>query len=71
MSSIQIPKRAFRSGAQELPDPTPDGSMSPDQVRGFYAENFPHLAMATISDPVLEGDVLVYTFEAPEAKTKG
>lgn len=69
--SIEIPKRVFRFGTIELPDPSEDGSMPPDQVRELWSANYPHLAMATVSDPVVEGAVLVYTFEAPEAKTKG
>ena len=71
MSSIVIPKRVFRFNATELQDPSEDGSMPPEEVKQHYTANFPHLATATISDPVMENGVLVYTFEAPEAKTKG
>lgn len=69
--SIEIPKRVFRFGATELKDPSEDGSMPPEEVKQFYVPNFPHLATATISEPTLENGVLVYSFEAPPAKTKG
>lgn len=69
MSTIELPKRVFRFGATTVDDPDP--SMSPEQVKKLYAENYGHLKAATISDPVLESGVLVYKFEPPEAKVKG
>lgn len=67
--AIQTLKRVFKTGSTELQDPDP--SLTPDEVRQHWTPNFPHLATATVSEPEQKGDTFVYTFEAPQAKTKG
>lgn len=69
MSTAEIPKRLFRFGTTTVEDPDP--KLPPEEVKQLYAANYPHLATATVSDPVLENGALVFTFEAPQAKTKG
>jgi PRTRC genetic system protein C len=69
MATIKAPTRVFKFGSLQLPDPDP--SMTPDDVRALYAANYPSLHAFTVSDPEVSHDTLVYTFKAPEAKTKG
>jgi PRTRC genetic system protein C len=69
VTTIAQPERKFRFGTTTVDDPDP--GMSPAEVKELYAANYPHLASATINEPVLEGQHLIYTFTPPEAKTKG
>jgi PRTRC genetic system protein C len=48
------------SGAK-LPDPNPD--MGVEDVRAFYAAEYPELATAVLNGPEAVGDKLRYTFE--------
>ncbi|AOV18705.1 hypothetical protein BJI67_15785 (plasmid) [Acidihalobacter aeolianus] len=61
-------RREFRMGAVKFPDPGSD--YNPEQVLEFYRPNFPYLQGAVVEGPVVEGDVLVFTFVV-RAKSKG
>jgi len=61
--------RKFKSGSVMLADPNPD--LSPDEVRKLYAVNYPHLSSASVGEPTVQGDELVYEFMPPAVKTKG
>lgn len=61
--------RVIKMGATALP--FPQGMTDPEEVKRLYANNFPHLAQATLSEPQVEGDRLVYEVEKAPAKTKG
>ena len=65
---IRVP-RIFKMGPVRLNDPDP--TMTPDEVRQHYCGSHGWLATATVSEPTLEGDELVFTFQKPEVKTKG
>ena len=52
--------RTFRHNAARLPDPDP--SMTPDQVRLFYAPQYPDLHTASVKGPAVEGGEQVFTF---------
>lgn len=69
MTTIKQAQRVFKMGSVELADPDP--SMTPDQVIGLYAANYPQLKNATVTDPQLVANRLVYSFELPPVKTKG
>ena len=66
---IAIATRVFRMNSLELPDPDP--SLPPDDVRMLYANSYPFLATASVSEGRLERDQLVYEFEKADAKSKG
>lgn len=61
--------RSFKMGSTKLPDLDP--SKTPDEVRQLWAEDYPHLANSTVTEPEVIGDELVYKFEADQVKTKG
>lgn len=61
--------RVLKMGATELP--FPNGMNDPREVMRIYAANFPHLAQASLSEPEVEGDRLVYRVEKAPVKTKG
>lgn len=61
--------RVFKMGSVRLADLAPD--MEPLDSLRLYAANFPHLAAATLLDPVAEGDDLVFEITKPPVKTKG
>lgn len=69
MANIITPTRVFRMGATRLPDPDP--SATPLDALRLFVPNYPALAHATLGEPVVEGDQLVYPVEKPPAKTKG
>jgi PRTRC genetic system protein C len=62
-------QRKFKMGATVLADP--NASWSPEQVLAAYAPNYPFLASATLSEPVVEGDFLIYHIVKPAVQTKG
>jgi PRTRC genetic system protein C len=53
--------RVFAFGGAKLPDP--NQSMTVEEVRAFYAAQYPELATAAVSGPEAVGDRLRYTFE--------
>ncbi len=68
-AEVLVPERVFRMGAIELPDP--DRTLDPLEALRLHALNYPHLATATLSEPQLDGERLVYEVEKPPVKTKG
>ena len=49
--------RFFSLMGLRLPDP--DGQLTPEDVKAFYATQYPELAAATITGPEVVGDKLV------------
>lgn len=62
-------ERVFRMGSIELADPAPDEP--PTAALKLYELNYPHLATATLAEPVVEGDRLVFEIQKPVVQTKG
>jgi PRTRC genetic system protein C len=61
-------ERAFSFSGMSLPDP--DASMTTDEVRNFYAGQYPELNNAGIKGPVAENGKNVYSFSI-QTGTKG
>jgi len=61
--------RIFKMGSVELADPDP--SLSPKEVLDMYSVNYPQLKSASLSEPNVIADRLVYSIELPPVKTKG
>ena len=59
MHEIQITRR-FRYNSITLPDPNP--ALAPEQVREFYASQYPELNNAVVEGPVTQDAVATYTF---------
>lgn len=59
MQEIQI-IRSFRYNSITLPDPNP--ALGPEQVREFYASQYPELNNAVVEGPVTRNAVASYTF---------
>ncbi len=53
-------ERRFKYNSVTLPDPNPD--MSADEVREFYATQFPELLNAVVEGPETKEHVSTYTF---------
>lgn len=72
MQEIQI-TRSFKYNSVTLPDPNP--ALSPDQIREFFATQYPELNNATVEGPVTKNAVATYTFTraagAKGARPKG
>lgn len=66
---IQQPIRKFRTGVTLLDDPDP--RMTPEEALAAYSVAYPHFKTATLGEPVLEGDALVYPINKPAVTTKG
>lgn len=62
-------RRRFRMGATLLDDVASD--WTPEQVLAAYVPNYPFLQGATLAEPVVEGDTLVYEIRKPATHTKG
>lgn len=69
MSNVQGLRPVLKMGSVRLPFASPDQSVQ--EALQMYAANYPHLANATVSDPVPEGEELVYEVQKPPVKTKG
>lgn len=67
MEVVKI-ERKFKYNSVALPDPNP--SLGPDQVREFYATQFPELNNAVVEGPVTKNLVSTWTF-ARAAGAKG
>ena len=52
--------RDFSYNGVKLPDPNP--GMTPEEVRQFYATQYPDITTAAITGPEAEGDKLRYSF---------
>lgn len=61
--------RRFRFGATTLEDIDPN--LSPEQVLEAYTPSYPFLRTASIGDPIIEADTLVYPIDKPQVQTKG
>jgi PRTRC genetic system protein C len=59
MQEIQI-TRSFRYNSITLPDPNP--ALGPEQVREFYASQYPELNNAVVEGPLTRNAVATYTF---------
>ncbi|MEJ8838156.1 PRTRC system protein C [Ramlibacter sp. AN1133] len=59
MQEIQI-TRSFRYNSVTLPDPNP--ALDPEQIREFYAAQYPELNNAVVEGPVTSNAVATYTF---------
>ena len=59
MQEIHI-TRSFRYNSVTLPDPNP--ALDPEQIREFYAAQYPELNNAVVEGPVTSGAVATYTF---------
>lgn len=53
--------RKFTYNGISLGDPAP--GKDPDQIRIFYATQFPELLTAIVEGPVTKGGVATYTFQ--------
>lgn len=53
--------RRFKYNSVMLADPSP--SMSLEQVKAFYATQFPELLNSTVEGPDTKGTVTTYTFQ--------
>lgn len=61
--------RVFKMGSVQLPDPMPGAT--PEEAIKVYAASYPHLAHATLAEPVVSNGQLVYEVVRAPAKTKG
>jgi PRTRC genetic system protein C len=52
--------RYFEVHGVKLPDPNP--ALSVEEVRGFYSQQYPEIATATVTGPEQVGDKLRYLF---------
>jgi len=68
-TTIQTLTRRFRFRATVLEDIDP--SLDPAEIIKLYIPSYPFLAHATLGEPVVEGDTLVYPIEKREVQTKG
>ena len=68
MTAITMP-RVFKMGGTLLADPDP--FLTPEDVVALYSVNYPHLANATVADPTIENDQIVYPILKPPAESKG
>jgi PRTRC genetic system protein C len=59
MQEIQI-TRSFRYNSITLPDPNP--ALGPEQIREFYASQYPELNNAVVEGPVTSNALATYTF---------
>jgi PRTRC genetic system protein C len=59
MQEIQI-TRNFRYNSITLPDPNP--ALGPEQIREFYATQYPELNNAVVEGPVTSNALATYTF---------
>jgi PRTRC genetic system protein C len=53
-------KRTFSFNGLKLPEP--DERMSVEEVKTFYANQYPELTTAAVSGPEIVGSVMHYTF---------
>jgi len=59
--TVSTMARCFHFLGVRLPDPNP--AMSVDEVKAFYAAQYPELATAVVNGPEAVGDKLRYTFD--------
>ena len=61
MTTVTAVTRQFLYGGRALPDPNP--SMSPEEVKGFYAGVHPELLNASIEGGEFDGATQTWRFE--------
>lgn len=61
--------RVFKLGSLELDDPNPQAE--PQAALRLYATAYPVLNSATLAEPTIDGDRLVFEVVKPQGKTKG
>lgn len=59
MKELQL-TRSFKYNSVTLPDPNP--ALSADQIREFYATQYPELNNAVVEGPVTKNGTVTYTF---------
>lgn len=62
MDSAKILKRTFIDGKTNQKYPDVNSSYTPDQVRDFLSNQYPHLVNASIEGPDIKKDEVVYKF---------
>lgn len=67
---LPIPKRRFRMGRLDLPDQAPEVDPPIKALRTVYADQYPHLKRATLAEPYMEGDTLIYEVQKHPVQTK-
>jgi len=60
MVEVKPIERIFMHGQIKLEDP--DSTMTPEQVKDFYAASYPELSQAVIEEPERRGEKEVYKF---------
>lgn len=68
-ATIQTLTRRFRFGATVLEDIDPQAA--PEDILKLYTPSYPFLAHASLGEPVVEGDTLVFPIEKKAVQTKG
>lgn len=66
--NVQNLKRVFKHGDTTLADPNPN--MTPDEVMGFYSNQYPELTTSNVHGPKIKGDHAEYEFKTTVG-TKG
>lgn len=61
--------RVFKLGSLELDDPNPQAE--PLEALHLYDKAYPVLASATLGEPTIDGERLVFEVIKPQGKTKG
>lgn len=65
LEATQLPRVfMFESGTQSIPLDDPNPNWDAKQVRNFYANTYPHLAVAPIIGPKIEKDSIIYNFKS-------
>lgn len=63
--ATQLPRVfIFESGTQSIPLDDPNPNWEPKQVRIFYANTYPELAVSPIIGPTITEDKLIYNFKS-------
>jgi len=63
-------KRVFVDSKTKMELSDPSSSYTPEKVRDFYANTYPHLVNATVEGPEVGKDTLTFKFSST-AGTKG
>jgi PRTRC genetic system protein C len=63
-------KREFVDSKTNMTLPDPNKAYTPEQVKDYYGNQYPHLINATLSGPDMGGGKLTFTFSS-KAGTKG
>lgn len=69
MTTATVLDRRFRFGVTTLADPDPN--LPPLEAMRLHSRAYSFLASATLGEPIVEGDLLVYPVQKPAVQTKG